>query len=178
MKSNKTVLIFLIKFFGTYIVLFLLYSIYLNLTQEKSAVFSCAPITKSVAKHSKVILDFVGYSSEIVQSEIELSINLIVRGKPLARVIEGCNSISIIILFIAFIVAFSSTFKTTLFYIIFGSLLIYSINIVRIVIIAIALYEFPEYEHLLHNYLFPAIIYGVTFLLWFIWVRKFSKVKK
>lgn len=177
MKSNKTVILFLLKFFGTYIVLFLLYSFYLNTTQQKSRVLACAPITKSVANQSKIVLDIVGYPSEVIQSNVELSVDLSIKEKPIARVIEGCNSISIIILFIAFIVAFSSTFKATLLYIIFGSLLIYSINIVRIVIIAIALYELPEYEHLLHNFLFPAIIYGVTFLLWFVWVRKFSKVK-
>lgn len=176
MKDNKTVILFLIKFFGTYIVLFLLYSFYLNATQQKSGVFACAPITKNVANQSKMLLDFIGYPSEVKQSNIELSVDLSVKGEPVARVIEGCNSISILILFIAFIVAFSATFKTTLLYIIFGSLFIYSINIMRIAIIAIALYEFPEHEHLLHNYLFPAIIYGVTFLLWFVWVRKFSKV--
>ena len=176
MKSNKTVILFLIKFFGTYIILFVLYSFYLNSTQQKGEFFACSPITTNVANLSKDMLNAVGYHTEIVQSDIELSVNLTVKGKPLARVIEGCNSISIIILFIAFIVAFSSTIKTTLLYILFGSLLIYSINIVRIAIIVIAMYEFPEYQHLLHQYLFPAIIYGVTFLLWFIWVRKFSKI--
>lgn len=154
-----------------------MYSFYLNATQHKSDGFACSPITNVVASQSKYMLDLVGYSSEIVQSDVELSVYLSVKEKPVARIIEGCNSISIVILFIAFIVAFSASFKTTVSYIIFGSLLIYVINIIRIVIIAIALYKFPEYEHLLHNYLFPAIIYGVTFLLWFIWVRKFSKVK-
>ena len=41
---------------------------------------------------------------------------LIINNKYLARVIEGCNSISIIILFVSFIVAFSGPLKTTFFY--------------------------------------------------------------
>jgi len=49
-QSNKTVVLFLVKFFGVYILLFLIYSAYLNKTQGTSGVFACAPITKTVAK--------------------------------------------------------------------------------------------------------------------------------
>ncbi len=177
MQSNKTVIIFLIKFFGTYALLFLIYSFYLSATQTSSELYSCAPITKTVANQSKMLLNAFGYTSEIEQSENELSIRLIINNKDIARVIEGCNSISIIILFIAFIVSFSGKFKTTFLYIIFGSLLIYFINIFRISVIAIALYEYPQYEYIFHDIIFPAIIYGVTFLLWVIWVFKFSKLR-
>ena len=124
-----------------------------------------------------MLLNALGYTSEIMQSESELSIRLIINDKDIARVIEGCNSISIIILFIAFIVSFSGKFKTTFLYIVFGSLLIYFMNIFRISVIAIALYEYPQYEYIFHDIIFPSIIYGVTFLLWVIWVFKFSKLR-
>jgi exosortase family protein XrtF len=59
-----------------------------------------------------------------------------------------------------------------------GSLIIYFSNIARIAIITIALIEYPEYNDILHDFVFPSIIYGVTFLLWFIWVQKFSRLSK
>ncbi|NLP57332.1 exosortase family protein XrtF [Lutibacter sp. B1] len=178
MRNNKTVVIFLIKFFGTYALLFLLYSFYLNKTQRTTGMFECAPITTTVAEQSNYLLNLLGYDSEIEQHEEELSVKLILNSYFIARVVEGCNSISIIILFIAFIIAFASSFKTTFLYILFGSLIIYFFNILRIAVIAIALYEYPQYQNVLHEIVFPVLIYGITFLLWFIWIKRFAKINK
>lgn len=176
MQSNKTVVLFLVKFFGVYILLFLMYSAYLNKTQGTSGVFACAPITKSVAKQTEYLLNAIGYNSRIEQHTEEVSVKLFINDTFIARIIEGCNAISIIILFISFIIAFSSNFKTTFLFIVVGSLLIYFINIFRIAIISIALYQFPQYQYILHDVLFPLMIYGFTFLLWFVWIKKFSKI--
>jgi len=177
-KGNKTVVLFLIKFFGTYLLLFLLYSFYLNRTQNEIAPFACAPITKTVAVQTQYLLNIFGYPTEIAQDKETVSVKLFINGKFTAFIVEGCNAISIIILFIAFIVAFAGKFKTTVLYILFGSLLIYFTNILRIAIISVALYEYPQYQNVLHEIIFPSIIYGMTFLLWFVWIRYFSTLKK
>ena len=57
-------------------------------------------------------------------------------------------------------------------------LLIYFTNILRIAFIVVALYKYPQFENILHNIVFPSLIYGMTFLLWVLWVSKFSKLKK
>jgi len=121
-------------------------------------------------------LNTIGYNSRIEQHTEEGSVKLFINDKFVARIIEGCNAISIIILFISFIVAFSSNFKTTFLFIVVGSLLIYFINIFGIAVISIALYQFPQYQYILHDVLFPLMIYGFTFLLWFFWIKKFSKI--
>ncbi|MDP3311733.1 exosortase family protein XrtF [Lutibacter sp.] len=177
MQSNKTILLFLVKFFGTYLLLFLLYSIYLKNTQN-TTIFSCDPITSNVAKQTNYLLKNLGYNISYEQHANELSVNLMINNHVIARVIEGCNAISIIILFIAFIISFANKFKPTFFFIIIGSSFIYIFNIFRIAIITIALYKYPEYEKFLHEILFPTLIYGATFLLWIIWVKKFSKIAK
>ena len=176
-QSNKTVVLFLGKFFGTYLILFLIYSFYLKNTQN-TTVFSCDPITSSVAQQTNYLLNLWGYGFSTEQHSKELSINLIVNNRAVARVIEGCNAVSIIILFIAFITAFANKFKPTLIFIICGSVAIYLFNILRIAIIVVALNEFPQHQKLLHEILFPTLIYGITFLLWIIWVKKFSKIAK
>jgi len=158
--------------------LFLIYSAYLNKTQKNSEVFSCAPITKIVAKQTEIVLNVFGYNARIEQHTEEISVKLFIDNIFIARIIEGCNSISIIILFVSFIVAFSSGFETTFLFIVLGSLLLYATNIFRIVIISIALYKYPQYQYVLHDILFPLIIYGTTFLLWFLWIRKYSGLKK
>ena len=98
--------------------------------------------------------------------------------KYLARIIEGCNAISVIILFASFIFAFSAKFKTTFLFILLGSALIFVLNILRIALLTIGLYYYPEYEEFLHNIVFPVVIYGVVFVLWIVWVIKFSSYAK
>ena len=178
MQNNKTVVLFLIKFFGTYALLFLLYSYYLEKNQVNEGVFVCAPITKTVANQTQFLLNSLGFNATIEQHTEEISIKVLINNKYVSRVIEGCNAISIIILFSSFIVAFAGKFKPTFLYILFGSLLIYVVNVVRIALISIALYKFPKHQYILHDVIFPTIIYGITFLLWFVWVYKFSKHKK
>jgi exosortase family protein XrtF len=177
-QSNKSVIYFLIKFFGTYALLFVLYAWYLQKYQIKEPFFACAPITQNVANETQKLLNLVGYNVLMQQHTKEVSINVIVNNKPVARIIEGCNAISIIILYISFIIAFKGSFKNTILFIIGGSMLIYYFNIVRIAVISIAIYEYPIYEKILHEVVFPLLIYGLTFLLWFIWVKKFASLKK
>lgn len=178
MKKHKNIVLFLLKFFATYFVLFAIYSTYLQRTQKKDDFFQCSPLTNTVAKQTVSVLNFFGYKASGVQHQEEMSVKLLVDNVYTARVIEGCNSMSIIILFIAFIVAFAGTIKATVLYALFGSLFIYIINILRIAFLTVMLHKYPGQQEFLHNLVFPAIIYGTTFLLWVIWVNKFSKYKK
>ncbi len=154
------------------------YSLYLKNTQEKVPIFSCAPITKTVAEQTVGVLDGLGFDVRKEDHTEELSVKLFIDNVYTARVIEGCNSISIIVLFVAFVVSFSGSFKATLLYSLFGSLLIYSVNIARIAFLTVALHRFKELEEVLHGLVFPAIIYGLVFLLWIVWVNVFSDYKK
>ncbi len=178
MKKYKKSIQFLIRFFITYFILFIVYAIYLQKAQKKDSLFKCATITTSVAKQTAGILNYIGYDANFEQHNKELSIKLLINNIYTARVIEGCNSISLIILFIAFIVGFSGSLKATVLYAIFGSLVIYFINLFRIVFLTIMLSNYPSQQYFLHSLLFPAIIYGTIFLLWIIWVHKFSHHKK
>lgn len=177
MKNNKQVIKFLVKFFVTYFLLFGVYSAYLHKTQQKTSLFSCSPITNTVANNVKIAANWFGYHIYTEQNSKELSIKLIVGGNYTARVIEGCNSISVIILFLAFIIAFSGSFKATVLYGLFGGVLIYTINILRIIALSLLIYKYPQFENPLHTLIFPTIIYGLVFILWIIWVRYFSNHK-
>jgi exosortase family protein XrtF len=178
MKRQRNIVLFLVKFFATYFVLFVLYSVYLQKTQQKDDGFVCSPITTMVAEQTEVVLSFFGYDAAHIQHEEEMSVKLLLNGHYTARVIEGCNSLSIIILFLSFIIAFSGSLKATILYGILGSGIIYIVNLLRIAFLTVMLYKYPNQQEFLHNLVFPAIIYGTTFLLWVIWVQKFSKYKK
>ncbi len=178
MKKQRSIVLFLVKFFATYFVLFVVYSYYLQKNQQKEDAFSCDPITTKVAEQTESVLSFFGYNVAHVQHEDEMSVKILVNGHYTARVIEGCNAISIIILFLSFVIAFPGSIRATILFGIAGSIVIYGVNILRIAFLTIMLYKYPDQQEFLHNLVFPAIIYGMTFLLWVLWVHKFSNYRK
>src|SRR5690606_33982005 len=95
----------------------------------------------------------------------------------LARVVAGCTAISVHLLSASFIVAVSSQFKTTFFDVLAGSGLIYTFKLLHIGLLSMGLYHYPSEKEILHTVVFPAIIYGMVFLLWVFWVNRFSKLK-
>jgi len=178
LKKRKIIIKFLVKFFVTYFLLLGIYSIYLKETQQKGDVFSCAPITEAVAFQTNKLAETLGYQTHVEQHESELSMKFYVGNIYASRIVEGCNSVSVIILFLTFIIAFSGSLKATIIFGGIGSLIIYAANIFRILVLSMLMYKYPEYKYFLHSLLFPGIIYGTTFLLWIIWVNKFSNLKK
>jgi exosortase family protein XrtF len=172
----KPFLLFLGKFALTYLVLTLFYQGYLNQFDEKT--FEVDGFTQLVANQTEQTLLFFNGSSSLELHESQPCVKLFYNQKYVARIVEGCNALSVIILFIAFIVAFTGKLKHTVLYIIGGSLLIHILNVARIALLAVLIYHFPEQEPLLHGVIFPLFIYGVVFVLWVIWVNKFSLYAK
>ena len=175
-RKYQLVLRFLLIFLGTYILLSLLYGGFLSFS--KGTYNAPDIITKRVAVQSNAVLTSLGYKTEVIANTNLPSLQLWVEGTQVGTIIEGCNSISIIILFFSFVVAFSAPIKKTLVFLFAGAVLIYTINLVRIAILAIALYQYPKYQEPLHTIVFPAIIYGLVFALWVIWVKNLNKTKK
>ncbi len=130
--------------------------------------------TQMVAQQTGTVLSWIDSQSYTMPHLKEPSIKIFYHHKYVSRIIEGCNALSVIILFVAFIIAFTGKFKPTVLFILSGSVLIHVLNVGRIVLLSIALYHFPLYEQLLHGVIFPLVIYGIVFLLWVIWVNKFS----
>lgn len=170
--AYRPFLVFLAKFLLTYALLAFCYQMYLG-RYDKTA-FEVDGFTQSVALQTQSLIGFFNESVSTVPNPEQSSIKLIYQGRFVARIVEGCNALSVIILFVAFVVAFTGKWKTTVWFILGGSLLIHVLNIARIAILSVALYHFPEQEALLHGVVFPLFIYGVVFMLWVIWVNKFS----
>lgn len=170
----KPFLIFISTFFAAYILLTVLYGFYLNSFQTNDV----DGITNIVGHNVDRLMRLFNCDIKIFKSVGNPYLEVWYNQKYTLRVIEGCNAVSVLILFVSFIVAFSGKFKTTLFFILFGILFIYLLNVIRIALLTILLFHFPEKEHILHGVLFPLIIYGLVFILWIVWVNKFSKYAK
>ena len=128
-----------------------------------------------VSENTEQVLLLFDDGAAIEESQGHPYMKLFYNQKYVAIITEGCNAISVIILFISFVVAFSGKLKTTLLFIAGGILLIYILNVFRIAILSALIFNFPKQAPFLHGVIFPLYIYGVFFILWLIWVRKFSK---
>lgn len=167
----KPFLVFLAVFFGCYILLTFLYQQFLN-GYENSRVDAA---TRLVSQNTEEVLSWFYKSVRFEEIKNEPFFLVHFQNKPVARIVEGCNAISVVILFVSFVLAFSGSLKNTLLYIFAGSLMIYILNVIRIAALTVLLYYYPQYTHLLHGVLFPLVIYGLVFILWLVWVKKFSK---
>ncbi len=168
----KPFLLFLAKFALSYLILTSVYQIYLN--QFETAKYEVDGFTQLVAEQSKQVLTFFDANSFTRPNLLEPSVKLFYKGQWVARIIEGCNALSVIILFISFVIAFSGKIKHTLIYIIIGSLIIHIFNVMRISLLCITIFNYPSLQHPLHEVIFPLVIYGLVFVLWVIWVNKYS----
>lgn len=168
----KPFLFFLGKFLLTYLVLTISYETYLNQFDTKK--FEVDNFTELVGSQTVKILNFFDATSYQTPNLKAASIKLFYQKIYIAQIIEGCNGISVMILFAAFVIAFTGKLKHTVIYVATGSLLIHLLNITRIALLCLLIFKFPKQEEILHGVIFPLIIYGFVFLLWIIWVNKFS----
>lgn len=161
-------------FFGVYILLTVLYKFYLNSFE----IHDVDGITNIVGYNVDQLMRLFNSDIKIFKSIQNPYLEVWYNQKYTLRIIEGCNAVSVLILFVSFVVAFSGKFKTTLFFILFGISFVYLLNIIRIALLTILLFHFPQREHIIHGVFFPLVIYGAVFILWIIWVNKFSKYAK
>jgi exosortase family protein XrtF len=87
---------------------------------------------------------------------------------------SNCNAIKLFGLFTVFVVAYPGAVKHKLWYIPFGIVLIHVLNILRVAALAVIAKTAPAYLDFNHTYTFTLIVYGFIFLLWMIWVNRFS----
>lgn len=88
-----------------------------------------------------------------------------------------CNGVTLMFLFAIFIIAYPGNFKHKLWYLPIGIILVYSLNLFRIVSLSLIAYYKPSYLEFNHTYTFTFIAYSFVFFLWMVWVNKFSKTK-
>lgn len=89
-----------------------------------------------------------------------------------------CNAISLFILFTAFIIPFPGNHKHKWWYIPMGIIFIHFANIIRVVGLCIIAYHSPFTLDFNHTYTFTFLVYLFIFVLWVLWVKKFSGIEK
>lgn len=169
LKDFKPVLSILLRFIIVYVVLLLIYQYYLNVFRHEGL----DPFSRFIAEQVRSIQNYLGYPTQLYDDVRGEQVYFYVRNFYPTRMVEGCNAISIMILFVAFIFAFYKGPKTFIF-MLAGLILLFIMNLFRIVGLNIVMTDYKQYGKTFHDFVFPAVIYGTVVLLWLIWIKFFA----
>ncbi|AZA78891.1 exosortase family protein XrtF [Chryseobacterium sp. G0186] len=169
LKDFKPVLGILLRFIIIYVILLFAYQFYLNNGKDSGL----DPFSGMIANQVSALQNTIGYSTKLYNDVKNEQVWFYVKNQYVTRMVEGCNAISVMILFVSFIFAFYKGAKTFVF-IGVSLVLLYIMNLLRIVGLNVVMAEHKEYGKMFHDFVFPAIIYGSVVILWLVWIKFFA----
>jgi exosortase family protein XrtF len=170
-REFKPSIFFLSKFLGLYVAGNLLYGLFVH-----SFYPSVDPVTAWVTHQTSYVLNLFGWSTHVVEHTHKPTANILHDGSAILAVFEGCNGLNVMIIYVAFLLAFGPYSKRLFWFIPTGLILVHLFNIGRIFLLFFVSIEMPKFLYFTHKYFFTAILYAVVFSLWIVWIR-ISKFK-
>lgn len=85
----------------------------------------------------------------------------------------SCSGFKQILQLVLLFLIYPGPWKHKIWYIPVGMLLVYGVNLFRIIALSVVVVNWPDYFDLTHDYIIRAMFYVVIFILWVIWVEKF-----
>jgi len=87
---------------------------------------------------------------------------------------DNCNGFKLFSIFSIFIIAFPGNQNSKFWFIPFGLIVIHLANIIRVMSLLLINDYNPAYLDFNHNYTFTVFVYGIIFLLWLLWIKKYG----
>ncbi len=179
----KGVVYFILRFLGTFAVLSVLYGFFIQ-KYDTAEIPTTDAITRYVSYQTRFVAEKLGYDAEVARNhhliyateEEQTMDSLFFNGEYAVSVEEGCNGVSVAILFLSFIIGFGGEWKKLIWFIPMGLAFLHVSNITRIILLGVLNVDFGgQGFHFFHKYLFTAIIYAAVFILWIWWVNAYGK---
>lgn len=184
-KEFKPTILFLVKFFVIYFVFSWLYGLFIS-NYDMAETPATDPITRFVTYNCTRTASFMGYEPEVVEDD-HLNRDVLpeqtydsvwLDDMYAVSIEEGCNGINIMIIFVAFVVAFGGKLINMLIFIPAGLIFIHLANIGRLLLLSLLNVEWGGRAfHFFHKYGFTAVLYVAILILWYLWVMRFSGKK-
>lgn len=130
------------------------------------------PLSQNIASVSAGILTFLGQDVFFYERILGIA------DAGGIEIVDGCNGIAAIGLFIGFIYAYPGAWGPRILFSIFGIAVIYLVNVSRIVLLAYTQYHWPQAFDFTHDYSTTTIFYIAIFVLWMIWANYGETVGK
>jgi exosortase family protein XrtF len=173
LKEYKHAIIFLIKYLAIYLVLNTAYSFYVN-----SYLPGPDPITRIVTRQVAGLLAVFSPEVSMRVNEESKNVPLNKGEQTIVEVYEGCNGVNVMVVFVAFIIAFKGPWKISLKFILAGLVAIHIVNLLRVIGLYEVALHFPDKLYFFHKYFFTGVIYLMVFIIWYFWVNKIKWLQK
>lgn len=157
---NSPVTLFIVKALAFFIGWYLLYELWLLPDGRLDEWLSLNIIGSSAG-----FIEWMGYEVYTVNRIIGI------REAGGIEIVDGCNGIAAIGLFLGFIIAYPGDWKDRLSFSVVGIGIIYLVNILRVIVLTVTQVEWPQFFNFTHDYSTTAIFYIVIFVLWMVWVN-------
>lgn len=171
MKEFKPAFRFLAVFLGLYLGLNIVYGLWISSYETQPD-----PATRIITEQTSWWLNLFGEETQTQPNQAAPTVSIMKDSRVALSVFEGCNSINVMIVFVAFLFAFKGSWKNLAWFLPLGLVLIYLANIARVVLLYYVAEYWRQYFYYIHKYLFTAVIYMIVFILWWWWIEKVSGV--
>ncbi|MFI5149125.1 MAG: exosortase X [Bacteroidia bacterium] len=165
----------LLRFFILFIVLYTSWYVAYELVINPNGKLDSMVINSSVFSTDH-LLRLLGYTTFTSHSDTIRVVGI--DGTNGVWIGDPCNGITLFALFTAFLLAFPGPAKHKFWFIPAGIFGIFLVNTIRIAgLCMIVLYK-PQWLSFNHDYVFKILVYSFIFMLWMIWVNRFSPFKR
>ena len=177
-KIPKQIRLFLGKAFLLFVVWKIIYNVFLY-----DAKYLDRALTAHVGNASVTLINSLGAMNGFV-SKREMTDNdnlgilkdevsvIYHNDKVVLNIANVCNGLELMVLYIGFIICMPSRFLRKFLYIILGLIVLDAINILRCVGLIYLREYYAIYFQFAHHYLFNAMVYTGTFIMWILYSRK------
>ncbi len=125
------------------------------------------PFTGLVAKAS-------GWSLNAIGQGIQMQGTVIRNERFAVNIMNGCNGVETMIIFLAAVIAFPAPWKARLIGLVLGSLAIQGVNLLRVVSLFLTGAYFPEFFDSSHTVIWQSIVILFGVVLWIFWANRFA----
>lgn len=87
---------------------------------------------------------------------------------------DNCNGFKLFSIFSIFLIAFPGNLRSKFWFIPVGLVVIHLANIIRVMALLLINDYNPAYLDFNHNYTFTIFVYGIIFLLWMVWIKRYG----
>jgi exosortase family protein XrtF len=167
LEEFRPALRFLMVFLAVYAGMSLAYQAYLRRSGSH-----VDPMSRILGEHAALSLEAVGYAAVSEHSPGYREERVLIDGIAKVKVIEGCNGLSVMILFLAFVMAFGPWSKRKGKFVLWGLLAIHAFNVFRVAVLALIIHQSDGSWYSVQKNLFTGSIYLLVLVLWILWTRR------
>lgn len=169
LKEFRPSLIFLGKFLAIYFIGNIVYGLYVG-----SYGSMADDVTRATTIQTSQVLRAIGENTSATMNPYAATVFLKNGDRVVLNVFEGCNGVNVIIIFVAFVIAFGGPTRKMIWFLPMGIVVIHLCNLLRLLLLYFTARRYEQYFYFVHKYFFTAILYLIIFALWAVWIIRFN----